>query len=263
MRKVILIVNGLLLLMAFAGCERVIEVDIKPNSTKLVIEGNITNIVGAQTINISKTVAYSDDNVYPPVSGAVVTVSNITGTYTFKETQPGQYTNSVIRARPGQEILFKVTLDNRVYTATSTMPQPVVLDSLGVTEFALSNKYLKTVSVYYQDPVDKTNSYRFIMSVNGVLIKQVFTINDELTNGRPVNSLLYQTDIALKSGDRVDVEMQCIDPFVYNYWYSLSKQGGNGPNNSATPSNPISNLTGDVLGYFSAHTVQKKSIVIL
>jgi len=251
------------MLLLLAGCERVIDVDIKPNSTKLVIEGNITNLTGAQTVSISKTVPYSDANVYPPVSGATVLVSNVNGTYTFKETQPGQYTNSSIRGRPGQEILLKVTIDNQNYTASAIMPQQVSLDSLGISDVTLGTKTIKTVSVYYQDPVSVINSYRFVMSVNGILVKQIFTINDEITNGRPVNSLLYQTDITLKTGDRVDVEMQCIDPFVYDYWYSLSKQGGNGPNNSATPSNPITNLKGDALGYFSAHTVQKKSIVIL
>lgn len=263
MRKLTIIINCILILHAFTGCERVIDVDIKPNSTKLVIEGNITNITGVQIVSISKTVPYSDVNVYPAVSGAVVTVSNINGTYTFKETTPGQYTNSAIRARPGQEILLKVTLDNKTYTSSATMPQQVTLDSLGVSEVTIGSKSIKTVSVYYQDPGPAVNAYRFVLSVNGALVKQVFTINDDLTNGRPVNSMLYQTDITLKTGDRVEVEMQCIDPLVYDYWYSLSQQGGNGPNNSATPSNPITNLQGDALGYFSAHTVQRKSIVVL
>lgn len=263
MRNIINILICFIVLVALNSCERVIDVDIKPNSTKLVIEGNITNVSGAQIISISKTVPYSDPNVYPPVSGAVITVSSISGTYTFRETQPGQYVNSTIRARPGQDFSLKVTLDNQIYTSTATMPQQISLDSLGISEVVFGAKVLKTVTVFYQDPVSALNSYRFVMSVNGVLVKQIFTINDELTNGHPVNSLLYQTDVTLKKGDRIDVEMQCIDPFVYDYWNSLSKQGGNGPNNSATPSNPISNIKGDALGYFSAHTLQKKSIVVL
>ncbi|GAB3927226.1 DUF4249 family protein [Mucilaginibacter myungsuensis] len=249
--------------LGLTACQKVINVDIKANNTQLVIEGNVNNIAGQQVISITRTIDYAQTNVYPPVSGATVTVANSVATYTFRETSPGQYVNSTIRARQNQDNTLKIVLDGKTYTAQSTVPVQVALDSLGVNLVTIGTREVKTVSVYYRDAVDFVNQYRFIMYVNGTQVKQIFTADDNNSNGKTINSLLYQTDITLKTGDKIDVEMQCVDAGVYNYWYSLSRQGGNTPNSPATPSNPITNIKGGALGYFSAHTIQRKSIVIL
>jgi hypothetical protein len=238
-------------------------VDINSGPPLLVIEGNITNVAGTQTIFLSKTVAYSDANVYPPVSGATVLVSTNGYNYNFKETQPGQYTIGGLKVRAGQACQLIVTADGKTYTATSVMPTQVNLDSIGISVLAVGNSTVKTPSAFYHDPPDEANQYRFVVYVNGVQVKQVFTLNDMLSNGRIINTTLYQDEITIKTGDKVDIEMQCIDANMYNYWYSLSQQGGNGPNNSVTPSNPVSNISNGALGYFSVHTAQKKSITVL
>lgn len=263
MHKRLLTIYSFILLLAFTSCQRVIDIDINHGVSLIVIEGKITNVAGIQTVSISKTVPYSDANVYPPVTGATVTITSTSGTTTLKETQPGQYTISNFKGRSAQAYTLNVLADGKVYTASSVLPGQVTLDSLGVSGISVGKKTVKTVSVYYHDPPDAANQYRFIMYVNSVQVKAIFTVNDALTNGRIVNSMLYQYDIELASGDKVEVEMQCIDKNVYNYWYSLSQQGGNGPANSATPSNPTSNISNGALGYFSAHTVQRKSIVVL
>ncbi|QKJ29072.1 DUF4249 domain-containing protein [Mucilaginibacter mali] len=263
MRRYLLLIPASILHMAIASCQRVIDIKIGNNDEKIVIEGKLTNVAGVQTITISKTVAYDDANVYPPVTGAAVTVASTTGTTTFKETQPGQYTLANTRGRSGTAYTMTVKLGDKTYTATSVMPNQVTLDSINISGLAVGKKTVKTVSAFYHDPPDAVNQYNFLMFVNGVQVKQVFTINDNLSNGRIVNSTLYQYDIELKTGDKVEVEMQCIDKNVYNYWYNLGQQGGNGPANSATPSNPTSNISNGALGYFSAYTVQRKSIMVL
>jgi hypothetical protein len=261
-RKLILI-YGPLLLLALSSCQKVIDVNIGNATPMLVIEGNITNVAGTQTISISKTVAYNDANVYPPVSGATVIVSTNGINYTFKEATSGQYTNTAMRVKTGQSCQLTVTVDGKTYIANSAMPFVVPLDSISINGLSIGNKVVKTASAFYRDPPDQTNQYRFVLFVNGVQVKQIFTLNDVLSNGRVVNSSLYQSDVTINTGDKVEVELQCIDANVYSYWYSLSQQGGNGPNNSATPSNPQSNISGGALGYFSVHTTQKKSIVVL
>jgi len=133
---------------------------------------------------------------------------------------------------------------------------------LALRAISVGNKSVKTVSVYYHDPPEAENQYRFILYVNGVQVKKVFASDDEFTNGRLVNTTLYQNDIKINTGDKVGVEMQCVDKKVFTYWYSLSQQGGNGFANSATPSNPTSNISNGALGYFSAHTVQHASVTV-
>jgi hypothetical protein len=55
--------------------------------------------------------------------------------------------------------------------------------------------------------------------------------------------------------------MRCIDKKVFDYLKQLS---GLDPTNGqpTTPANPTSNISGGSLGYFSAHTVQRKKTIV-
>jgi len=69
-------------------------------------------------------------------------------------------------------------------------------------------------------------------------------------------------DIKVVVGDAIHVEMQCIDQNVYTFYSALLQLSGGGPGGGITPANPPSNISNGALGYFSAHTVRKKSVVI-
>lgn len=263
MQKRLLLIWSISLLVLLSACQRVINLHVNNASSFIVIEGNITNITGTQTVTISKTVGYSDANVYPVVTGAQVSINTGVLTYALKETKPGLYTINNYRAKTGQTYLLSVKIDDKTYTASSTMPTQVTMDSLGINNISVGSKSVRTISVFYHDPANMPNQYRFVLYVNGVQVKDVFAVNDDYSNGRIVNTTLYQDDIELKTGDKIEVEMQCIDKSVYNYWYGLSQQGGNGPNNSATPSNPVTNISNGALGYFSVHTSQRKNVTVL
>jgi len=250
-------------LVALLSCQKVISVNTGDSTAQLVIEGNLTDVKGPQIVKLSRSVPYGNVNVFPAVSGAGVTLNdNTSATYSFIETQPGTYTLNNFKGKALTYYLLTVKADGKTYYGGSTMQFPVNLDSLTLVSQAFGNKSTISVVVNYQDPATIANQYRFIMYVNGVQVKRVFVENDQLSDGRSVSSTLYQQDIELKKGDKIDVDMECIDANIYNYWNSLSNQGGNTPQNSATPSNPPSNIVGGALGYFSAHTLQRKTIVI-
>lgn len=252
-----------IVMSALISCQRVIDVDISSTAQQLVIEGNLTDRPGTQTVTISRSVAYNSANVFPAVSGASVVVNDAAGTaYKFTETQPGTYTLKNFRSKALTLYVLTVKVEGKTYYATSAMPLAVNLDSLTLVSQIFGNKNIRTVVVNYQDPAFIANQYRFVMYVNGVQVKRVFTENDQLGDGSAITSMLYQQDIELQSGDKVDVDMECIDADIYNYWNSLSNQGGNTPQTSATPSNPPSNISNGALGYFSAHTIQRKTIII-
>jgi hypothetical protein len=245
------------------SCQRVIDVDIANATQQIVIEANLTDQKGPQTIKISNSVPYNNTNVYPTVSGAMVTLTNSLGAvYKFNEVQPGTYTINNTKGLYTETYSCTVKVNNQTYQAVSVMPLFVPLDSVGLIGQTFGAKTVKTVTVSYHDPSGITNQYRYLMYVNGVQVKRIFTDDDRLTDGRVVTSALYQQDIELKTGDKVDVEMQCIDPYIYNYWFSLSSQNGNSPADSSTPSNPTSNFNNGALGYFSAHTMQRKSLIV-
>jgi hypothetical protein len=82
-------------------------------------------------------------------------------------------------------------------------------------------------------------------------------LSDEFNNGNAVttNLVMYNEDI--KKGDVIGIDFQCIEKNVFDYFNSISS-GSMG----STPANPNTNLTGAVLGYFSAHTSERLIYVV-
>jgi len=254
------------LTLLFTSCTKEIDVDLNTAEPKIVIEGNITNEPGPYTVRISKTVNFSESNTYPPVSGALVIISDNSGiTDTLSETSPGVYKTSVLAGIPGRTYNLEVIAEGKNFYATSTMPQVVNLDSLAFELFTnkgnSGGKEYLTLPLF-TDPAATVNSYRFIQTVNGVLDKTYFVLNDNTFNGLENSQLLFNPDAEIKTGDTVSVEFRCIDKTAYDYFYTLSQFTTDGPY-STTPTNPPNNITGNVaLGIFSAYTVQKKNKVV-
>jgi hypothetical protein len=256
-------ISGMLLLLAITSCQKVVDLKLKDASGQLVIEANVTN-TNTQFVKLSRNVAFTSTNAYPAVSGATVTISDQTGKiYPLTEGPTGTYSYNQLRGVSLVTYNLNVQTNGQTYTASSTMPGRVSLDSI----FAKNNEFNsgsneKYITVSYADPAGIKNQYRFVMYVNGVQVKRVFAYNDDLTDGRYVNAPLRQFDIDIYPGDTVKVEMQGIDPAIYTYWQTLERQQGNGPGGGVTPSNPPSNISNNALGYFSAHTTQSRTIIV-
>jgi len=116
------------------------------------------------------------------------------------------------------------------------------------------------IRVKYTDPEPETNFYRLLVTVNGVVTSRNNVYNDRLTNGNQVEAFLIVYNPELKAGDSITVEMQCIEKTVYDYFSSMGSAGG--PGGSSSPANPYTNLQGAILGYFSAHTVERKTYLL-
>lgn len=256
-----------LLLAGFCSCEKVIDINVRESDTRYVIEGTVTDEPGGSKVLVSRTLPFHHDNNFPPVGGALVTISDNGQERVLMETRPGVYESPSLTGRPGHRYELSVTIGSQVFTATSTMPQPVRLDTLYVAPGPFGQFRFATVA--YSDPAGISNGYRFVQYVNGVKDPAIFWENDEFTDGRRVEVQL-DTGVDrkddprnIKSGDTVLVEMQVLDQPVLHYWYSLRSGGGEGSGNAAAPSNPLTNIKGGALGYFSAHTVDRQSVVAL
>lgn len=257
---------ALLLLACFLfSCEKVINVELNPADQRYVIEGQITNQKKGTLVVISQTTDFENTSAFPGVSGAIVSISDAQGNiYPLTETQQGFYQDSLLLGKPGMTYHLHVTLNGGEYTATSSMPDRVRMDSLFVkidgSNLSHKERYLANVS--YSDPAGDTNFYRFVQFKNGVKEKTIFIRNDERTDGSQVTApLRYPADDGndILPGDKINVEMQCIDQAAYQYWYSLDR-GALGDGSAASPANPVSNMQGGALGYFSAHTSERREI---
>ncbi|WP_207425556.1 DUF4249 domain-containing protein [Pedobacter sp. SYSU D00535] len=244
------------------ACEKVIDVDLNSAGYQYVVEGTVVNQADSQVVKISRSVAVSDASVFPAVSGATVTVTDDQGgQFAFRERRPGVYSSRRLRGTPGRTYTLNVQVEGNVFTASSRMPAQVAIDSIGVSMTSFFDEEQKTVQLLFSDPPNRANYYRYVLGVNGKKSRNIFAYNDEFTDGRKVNRELFDFDLNLKTGDIAHVEMHCIDAVLYRYWQGLDQNENRG-GASTTPANPVTNIKGGALGYFSAHTVQRESVVI-
>ncbi|WP_214072791.1 DUF4249 domain-containing protein [Mucilaginibacter sp. dw_454] len=250
--------------LAIASCKKVIDLKLGNAAQQLVIEGNVTDQSGPQLVTISRTLPLDSTNSFPAVTNADVEIIDRNGkVYSTIQRSPGFYYSTSFTGQPNQTYQVRAVVDGKTYRAVSTMPIKVAIDSVALSVQQIGTSPEKTIIVYYQDQPDTANQYRFVLTVNGVRVKQIFAMNDQFNDGKLVQAYLYQDDIKLKSGDHVNIEMQCIDINMYTYWYTFSQQSANGFS-STTPSNPASDFfdSPPVLGYFSAHTTERRDIII-
>ncbi|MDB5024232.1 MAG: hypothetical protein JWP78_1987 [Mucilaginibacter sp.] len=254
----------LLIVFIAASCRKVISLDLGNNTGQVVIEGNITNEPGTQYVKLSRNVPFTSTNTYPAVTGATVIFDNNHGKrYALTEGPSGTYALDNAYGTIGRTYTLIVTADGKTYTANSTMPAVTVLDSISSKSSIFeSSKNKRQITVFFQDPPEVSNQYRFVLFVNKVQAKSIFAFDDEFINGKYVNLDLQQNDTDIYPGDTVTVEMQCIDKPIYTYWYTLMQQQAGNPGGSVAPANPPTNITPATLGYFSAHTTQRITLEV-
>jgi len=260
MKKYSYIIAASIILIA---CKKTINVDLNDAPSQIVIEG-IVNDISTATVTISKSVTVSSNNVYPAVSNATVTIKdNVGNTYTLLESATKGTYKSSLTGVIGRTYTLTVTAEGKTYTAISTMPALVNLDSIRPDLITFGNKNLKVIVPVYTDPPGLGNYYQFVEMVNSRYIKNVNAWNDNVNDGGTNTRRLIYSDpdndsLNIKTGDTVSLEMRCIDKNVYRYMAALADLQGN----QTTPTNPESNISNSALGYFSAHTSRTKKIIM-
>jgi hypothetical protein len=248
------------------ACKKVIQADLHNAASRIVIEGEITNVSGLYQVKVSRTVAFTESNDFPPVSGAKVTITDSTNGigYQLAETSPGMYTVNGSAGVSKHRYYLSVETDSQRFTAISTMPGTVHLDSVS---FALNTgfngkKDLNAI-VNFQDPPGLGNYYQFIEYINGRLIPDIFVFEDRLSDGRYIEEPLFNDSNYLHKGDTLAVKMYCVDESIYHYFFTLQEiSNNNGGFQTASPANPNTNLTGGAMGYFSAHTFNEEKLAV-
>ncbi|WP_426275024.1 DUF4249 domain-containing protein [Chryseobacterium sp. S-02] len=267
MKNIFLIILSLFLV---TSCEKEIDLDLKDQSGQIVIEGNITDQAGPYFVKITKSVAFTETNQYPAVENAQVVVSDNTGqTETLQYVGNGTYQTSTFVGQSGRTYTLKINVEGQQYTAQSTMPEAVSFDSLDQDSFMVGGETSYTLLPVFIDPSPLGNRYLFVYTVNNNPKKFFSEFSDNVNNGMPNQRPLIlpnddsnADDIKVVAGDTIHVEMQCIDDPVYTFYSALLQLSGGGPGGGVTPANPPSNITNGALGYFSAHTIRVKSVVI-
>lgn len=254
----------ILSLIALSSCEKVINVDLKNAPPHLVIEGVVDDSGNPATVTISKSAVFSTDSNYPKVNGAVVKISdNLGNEFSLQEMSRGIYTNKELKGVIGRTYHLLVILEGKTYTATSSITRKAMLDSLvienspfgGSLSDSLSDKW---VGVAYKDPVGYGDNIQVLQTINGKEDRIIHIADDFYSDGGRAPFFLSTGKLKLKLGDTVAIAFRCIDRNVYHYLLGIQ----NLADGNTIPENPESNISGNVLGFFSAHTSQNQTIII-
>lgn len=254
----------IILPIIFGSCKKIIEVNLNDASPQIVVEGNIYNTPGPYAIRVSKTINYSANNLFPPVSGANMIVKDITDGLldTLTESSPGLYLTKKLKGISGHEYQLQLTVGSQYYTANTLLPQPVPFDSVSFEKIARPGGKLDYYAVVnYQDPPGVSNYYQFTLLVNGRKIENTFAFEDRLSDGRYVSRTLRTDSTYISVGDSVSVIMNHMGKEGFQYYSTFFQVTGNGSLQSISPANPISNISNKALGYFLASATQTRRSV--
>lgn len=256
----------LFILIAFSACEEVIEVDLSNSQETIVIEATMVNNKLPFTVLVSKTTPYFGSTKSHPVSGATISARSEKGKVKyFDEKAPGVYELDNIVALPGNWYIVDVEYDSITYSARSFMNEKVQIIEVGLSYFdgfGIFDSGYK-INTFIQDPANVENYYRLKYFVNGKATNDqggITLYSDHLFDGKSIG--LGQRSIVFKETDTLTIELQSIDKAAFDYFSTLENITGIDIQQSASPANPISNFNNGALGYFSAYTFDRRTVII-
>lgn len=252
------------LLVILASCTEPIDVELQNIDPAYVIEGKVSNIKDSLEIDISLTNDYYEAYANNETSvNSVIIIAPGNDTIILTEVSTGKYRAPYQISGFNQTYSLQITTnDNDKIYSSSTMPTPVLIDSVKIEDYELeywdtawSDSYdlrdTLSVTIYFKDPAEMTNYYRFKYYVNDTLKDDLDYIADDYYFSGVTYPLEYSTKF--NTEDKVFIELIQYDSASYEFFNTmfLSMQQDNG----GTPFNPHSNLESsiDVYGYFAAY----------
>ncbi len=245
------------------SCEKVIEIKLNEADSQYVVLATINKGEYAN-VSLTKSVGFSAENKYPAVTAAVVTLSDSEGNKeTLTETKPGIYEGKNLKGKSGLIYNLEIKHAGKTITSTSKMPDLTVLNDIKALPSNLGGIGGDVYNIFplYTNAINVRNYYRYRQYINGKEDKSILVTDDIVNDGKLNARPIFSREQIMK-GDTVRVQLIDIDENIYNYFYSLGQSSGEGPGGGSTPANPVSNLSGKALGYFSAQAVSEKTLVI-
>ena len=243
------------------ACSEKIDLKIKNAPPGLVIEGNLNDQAGPYYVLISKSKLFTDNNSFTGVPAAVVVISDDAGNSdTLTESIAGLYQTNTMQGIVGRTYHLRVTAEGTTYDSYCKMQSPVDIDSIALsTETGFRGDVKKVANILVQDPGAVPNYYRVMSILNGGISTGFDIHRDRLWDGKLRSFGVPHSDF--HSGDTLQVNLLSIDEHLYNYFAEFNDNQNNfgAP---AAPANPDPVFTPAALGYFSAHSIKSKTVII-
>jgi hypothetical protein len=155
---------------------------------------------------------------------------------------------------------LQVTAEGTTYDSYCKMNQPVDIDSLVLsTETDFKGNVKNKGDIIVRDPAGVPNFYRVVSILNSGVSSGFDVHRDRLWDGKLRTFGVPHSDF--HTGDTLQVDLWSIDSHVYDY-FSEFNQNQNNFGAPAAPANPTTVYTPFALGYFSAHSIKSKTVII-
>lgn len=272
-----------ILLLSVASCTAPIDIETGDSPPVVSIYGCFTDELKPQSITVSVSSPYFDNQPNRALSGAWVEVSVSNGdVFTLIENpaHSGRYqTETAIAGISGltYQLTVKTDINNdgvqEIYTAVSTMPSAMTVDAIHVKNETMMGHTSYKLYLYAQDSPAE-DYYLGVYEVNGTLFDKISKyglLSDDRFNGQYLNAWEFgrlgtmeddEDHIRVKPGDVVTLHFSRIEKGYYDFLHQC-KNGMSGESPFSGPAaNITTNISGRGVGYFAAYGVAKVGTVV-
>jgi len=245
-KYILLLTIGLL----FTACEEVVDVDLDTAPPRLVVDANIDWIKGTdgsqQTIRLTTTGGYYENTV-PPVSGAIVTVTDNNTNTVFEfieEAGTGFYKCTNFIPVLGDSYTLTVLHEGQTYTATDTLyTTPDITRIVQNNEGGFLNEDVE-VRLFFMDNGNEDNYYLTRYDTSVLPYPDYDVLDDEFFQGNEMFNFISDEDF--KPGDVIHIKLHGISERYYNYMSILTELAGGGAGSGPFQTPPV-NVRGNLI----------------
>lgn len=259
------------LAFGLVSCQKEIAIDLKNAEQVYIIDALVTDELGNNYVKVTQSKSFYEDNEFPSVSDALVTIShnNIIDTLYF-DANKGYYTNPNLVANMNTDYELNIIRNNDTITSTNALPErKVFIDSFKVVKSAFSFfEDIYEAVPFFTDPVGRGDYYVLQGYWNGIKSTSVDTDSDEFIDGTVNKSSI---DVRKQSvddegpefvnGDTLTVELMCVRKPVYTFYNTLQLNSSAFAGNPANPTSNVKGSSNNAIGVFSVATIDRKTII--
>ncbi|MCG2611749.1 DUF4249 domain-containing protein [Flavobacterium sp. SM15] len=274
MKNILIYLSLFISFILITGCEDVVNVDLKDDQPKLVIDAAIKWQKGTtgenQIIKLSLTNNFYTNEIVP-ASGATVTVTNSSNTvFDFIESgTTGNYLCTNFVPVVNESYTLTVQYNGAIYTSTSKLyATPPIINVQQETVTGIDGSDLIQIKFFYQDNGAEENYYLITVVNPNKVIPEYGALSDEFFQGNVMFGF-YASD-KTNPGITLLLQVQGISKSYYNYMNKLiTIASTNSGNPFATP--PVT-LRGNIinqtnqndfpLGYFSLGETDTRNYLV-
>lgn len=262
----------------FWSCDEPVRLDVTQGESRVVIEGQVTNLEGQQYVKVSRSNGFYDSGKSPRITDASVMVKDDAGNEFQFVHNPRNYADSagyylpqtLFTGEVGKTYFLTVTIGDQVYEAEDKLFRVTSIDSLAYQiddderEDPEDEGKFYEVLIFANEPQDTEDYYLFKFYRNDSLKldfdTDIYFTNDE-TLGENIDGV--SSPIYFAPGDRARCEIFSLSRTAFVFYSDLqSLLNNDGGLFSQPPASSRTNLTNGALGFFQASAIHVSEIEI-